>query len=221
MLFIPPKTWLAGTSNGVCQHHRYTSIWRRSHIIKIIVWIQKREIKNKIIRTIVGDHREVKHKLCKMVFSFVLSFLEPQMVSPIPGCAHWRRLVSEGSTSVASLFSQVGIQAVWLFCLWMTHCVVSNPESNFFWYSPNSSTGKPSEKHYKNETFYEEHKDDPTIFVGAAHCNFICMDFTDPTHPMALETCCCLPPGLSTSCKKGSRVSSKLKKRDTMRCARL
>ena len=63
-------------------------------------------------------------------------------------------------------------------------------------------TGKPS----KNGSFYEEHKDDPTIFVGAAHCNFVCKDFTDRDHPVALETCCCLPKELSTSCVRGSEV---------------
>ena len=66
-----------------------------------------------------------------------------------------------------------------------------------------------SAKLYENETFYEEHKDDPTIFVGAAHCNFVCKDFTDPEHPVALETCCCLPFELSTSCTKESDVSVK------------
>ena len=66
-------------------------------------------------------------------------------------------------------------------------------------------TGKPS----KNGSFYEEHKDDPTIFVGAAHCNFVCKDFTDRDHPVALETCCCLPKELSTSCVRGSEVGYK------------
>ena len=74
----------------------------------------------------------------------------------------------------------------------------------------NSATGKMNETLYENKTYYYAHKDDPTIFVGAAHCNFICKDFTDPQHPLALETCCCLPEQLSTSCKKGSRVSLKL-----------
>ena len=67
-------------------------------------------------------------------------------------------------------------------------------------------TGKPNETLYKNEIFYEEHWDDPTIFVGAAHCNFICKDFTELT-PVTLETCCCLPAHLPTSCKRESEVS--------------
>lgn len=69
------------------------------------------------------------------------------------------------------------------------------------------STGKPNKTVYENETFYEEHKDDPTIFVSSAHCNFVCKDLTNPERPANLETCCCIPEDFSTSCKKNSTVS--------------
>ena len=68
-------------------------------------------------------------------------------------------------------------------------------------------SGKPNETRYFNESFYEDQKMAPTIFVGAAHCNFICKDFTEPNYPVPLETCCCLPKDISPSCKKGSEVS--------------
>ena len=71
------------------------------------------------------------------------------------------------------------------------------------------SQGKPNQTLYKNknESFYEDHKRTPTILVGAAHCNFICKDFTEPENPVPLETCCCLPKDISPSCKEGSEVS--------------
>ena len=68
-------------------------------------------------------------------------------------------------------------------------------------------SGKPNRTLYINESFYEDHKMAPTIFVGAAHCNFICKDFTEPNYPVPLETCCCLPKDISPSCKEGSEVS--------------
>ena len=64
-------------------------------------------------------------------------------------------------------------------------------------------SGKPNQ----NESFYEEYRKAPTIFVGAAHCNFICKDFTEPDNPVPLETCCCLPNDITPSCKKESDVS--------------
>ena len=48
---------------------------------------------------------------------------------------------------------------------------------------------------------YEEFKDAPTIFVGAAHCNYICKDMTDPENPVAVETCCCREDDQTNSCK--------------------
>ena len=69
--------------------------------------------------------------------------------------------------------------------------------------------GKPNQARYMkmNESFYEDHRKAPTIFVGAAHCNFICKDFTEPENPVPLETCCCLPKDISPSCRKESKVS--------------
>ena len=69
-----------------------------------------------------------------------------------------------------------------------------------------SFSGKPNQL-YKNESFYEDHKKAPTILVGAAHCNFICKDFTYLDNPVPLETCCCLPNDITPSCRKGSEVS--------------
>ena len=48
---------------------------------------------------------------------------------------------------------------------------------------------------------YEEFKDAPTIFVGAAHCNYICKDVTDPEKPVTVETCCCRKASQTNSCK--------------------
>ena len=48
---------------------------------------------------------------------------------------------------------------------------------------------------------YEEFKDAPTIFVGAAHCNYICKDVADPENPVAVETCCCREDDQANSCK--------------------
>ena len=62
------------------------------------------------------------------------------------------------------------------------------------------NTGKPNEK----SEFYEEHKDSPTIFVGAAHCNYICKDITNPEVKVPVETCCCLPDTDPVSCKTSS-----------------
>ena len=56
------------------------------------------------------------------------------------------------------------------------------------------------------DPFYEEFKDAPTIFVGAAHCNYICKDMTNPDRPVAVETCCCRESSTLTSCRKGSKV---------------
>ena len=61
-------------------------------------------------------------------------------------------------------------------------------------------SGKPKQ----GTKYYEEHKDSPTIFVGAAHCNFICKDITNPEVKVPVETCCCLPPGVTGSCKESS-----------------
>ena len=55
-------------------------------------------------------------------------------------------------------------------------------------------TGKPHDR-YQSKPFYEEHRYDPTIFVGAAHCNFICKDFTqrpNRVQPVTLQICCCI-----------------------------
>ena len=60
---------------------------------------------------------------------------------------------------------------------------------------------------YAAEPFYEEFKDAPTIFVGAAHCNYICKDLTDPERPVAVETCCCRNEEEVTSCRDNSQVS--------------
>ena len=61
-------------------------------------------------------------------------------------------------------------------------------------------SGKPKE----GTEFYEEHKNSPTIFVGAAHCNFICKDITNPEVKVPVETCCCLPVSGAGSCKDSS-----------------
>ena len=46
--------------------------------------------------------------------------------------------------------------------------------------------------------------DAPTIFVGAAHCNFVCKDLTVPEDPRPLETCCCRKTTDPTSCRSSS-----------------
>ena len=56
------------------------------------------------------------------------------------------------------------------------------------------------------DPIYEEFKDAPTIFVGAAHCNYICKDMTNPDRPVPVETCCCRKSSILTSCRKGSKV---------------
>ena len=67
--------------------------------------------------------------------------------------------------------------------------------------------GKLPQNHTLDDEEYEEFKDRPTIFVGSAHCNYICKDMTNPERPVAVETCCCRDADLLNSCRPGSNVS--------------
>ena len=65
-----------------------------------------------------------------------------------------------------------------------------------------SCAGKPS----ASSPHYKDHQDAPTIFVGAAHCNYICKDKSNPDSP-GLEVCCCRKSKVATSCARDSLVS--------------
>ena len=71
MLSIPSKTWLA----GVCFQRKYIYICSR-HIVKITVWIQKKDIKQgQVIWTIFCNNRKVKAQTLQQNYILIcLSF---------------------------------------------------------------------------------------------------------------------------------------------------